>query len=104
MSSLRKLFKKNKSIKSLEKTLTKVLEQMHKTVTTTIVNPNLQSKAKELVQTFDEEFTTLSEAASTQAQVKHDATLFDTLCINVRNDLKSLDECIKELRKHINKF
>ena len=53
------------------------------------------------MKTFDEEFTTLAKVASVQAHAKHDATLFNTVCTNVRNDPKELDENIKELRKHI---
>ncbi len=36
ISSLRKLFEKNNSVKSLEKILTKVLNRMQKRITTTI--------------------------------------------------------------------
>lgn len=79
MSSLSKLIEKKKIVKPLEKTLNKVLDRMHKKIISTIENQDLQSKAKELVKTFDEEFTTLAEVALTQAQVKHDASLFDTV-------------------------
>lgn len=87
---------------SLEKMLSEVLDMMQKIVTTTIAKHNLNLKAKELVRLFDEGFTTLSKVASTQTQAKHDGKLFDTVCMNVRNDLKALDVCVKELRKHIN--
>ena len=49
---------------------------------------------------FDEDFTTLEEVASTQAWVKHDASMFDTVCTNVRNYLNELNGSIKDLRKH----
>ena len=51
---------------------------------------------------FDEDFITLEEVTSAQAQLKHDTTLFNIVYTNVRNDLKALDGSIKELRKHIN--
>ena len=54
------------------------------------------------MKTFDKEFTTLEEVASAQAEVRHDATLFNIVCTNVCNDLKALDGNIKGLRKHIN--
>ena len=54
-----------------------------------------------MVRYFDEELTTLIVIASIQAQEKHDASVFDIVCTNVRNDIKSLDVCIKDLRKSI---
>ena len=63
MSTLSKLFEKNKLVKSFEKTLIEVLEKMQKIVTTTIAIPNLQLKAMELVKTFDKEFITLAKVA-----------------------------------------
>ena len=53
------------------------------------------------MKSFDEEIITLSKVAIEQAQAKHDASLFDIICMNMRNDLKTLDVCIKELRKNI---
>ena len=53
MSSLRKFLQKNKSMMSLEKILTEVLDIMQKIIAITIANSYLQSKAKELVKTFD---------------------------------------------------
>lgn len=101
MSSLRKLLEKKKLVKSLERTLTKVLDKMQKTIHRTITNPDLQTKAKELVKYFDEEFTTFSKIALVQAQENNDASLFDTIFKSVRNDRKTLDMHIKELRKRI---
>ena len=48
---------------------------------------------------FDEEFTNLLNVAESKAQISHDANLFSTICQNIKNDLISLNTCIKELRK-----
>ena len=61
----------------------------------------MQAKVKERVELFDEEFITLSEISSLQAQTKHDASLFDIVCTYMRNYIKSFDVCIKNLRKNI---
>lgn len=80
----------------MEKKLSEVLDRMQRTVHITITNQDLQTNVKY----FDEQFTTLSKVDLGQAQYKHDA-LFDMVCTNVRNDIKLLDVCIKELRKNI---
>ena len=50
-----------------------------------------------MLKSFDEEFTNLLSVAETKAQISHDANLFSTICQNIKNDLISLDTCIKEL-------
>ena len=72
---------------------------MQKTVSITVANPNLQAKAKELVKTFDGEFTTLSKVVVAHTHNNHDATLFNIVCTNVHNDSKVLDRNIKEVSK-----
>ena len=103
MDTLRKLFEKNKTVKSLEKTLSKVLECIQKITSTTIANLDLQDKEKHLVKTFDEDFTNLAKVVATQVQKNHDASLFNTVCTNIHIDLNKIDGKIKELRKCIAK-
>ena len=98
ISSLNKLFEKNKFFKSIEKTLNSILDRMAKTMTPTITTSNIQQRATLLIKSFDNKFPTLSNVVIVQAQRKHDANLFDTICINVRNDMQKLNVCIKELR------
>lgn len=69
-----------------------VFDKMQKTVNRTIANPDLQVMYKKLVNTFDEELTTLVEVALVKAHIKHDAILFDTMCTNLRNDLTQRTE------------
>ena len=52
---------------------------------------------------FDAEFSALSNVAFVQAQIKHDSSLFDIVFMNVRNDMKNLSVCRKELRQSIKK-
>lgn len=56
-----------------------------------------------MVKTFDGELKTLSEITVAKAQKNYEETLFNTMCINVHNNLKELDGNIKELRKCIAK-
>lgn len=74
---------------------------MQKIVSKMVANPNLQAKEKELVKTFDEKFTILAKVAIMQALSNHNATLFNTMCTNMHNDLKEIDGNIKELRQCI---
>ena len=62
---------------------------MQNIVHTIFKNPDLQEKVKELTKYFDEEFTTLSKISLIQEKVKHDASLFDIVRTNVRNNLKN---------------
>ena len=52
-----------------------------------------------MLKSFDEEFTNLLNVAEAKAQISHDGNLFTTIFQNIKNDLISLDTCIKELRK-----
>ena len=61
------------------------------TVKPVILEKDAQQRDKKLVREFNAKFSTLSNVASIQAQTKHDATLFDTLCTNVRNDMQTLN-------------
>lgn len=47
---------------------------------------------------FDNHFSTLEEVTNTNLQTKCDATLFSTVCENIRNDKAVLDVCINDLR------
>ena len=48
---------------------------------------------------FDEEFKNLLNFVKSKAHISHDANLFNTICQNIKNNLISLDTCIKELWK-----
>ena len=63
-----------------------------------ITTRNIQQRATILNRAFDSEFITLSNVAIVQAHTKHDASLLDTICTNVRNDMETLSVCTKELR------
>ena len=52
-----------------------------------------------MLKSFDEEFTNLLNFVESKAQISHNANLFSTICQNIKNDLISLDTCIKELWK-----
>ena len=60
---------------------------------------DIQQQAKNLCKAFDSEFSTLIDEASVQAQTTHDASLLNTICTNMRNDMNTLNVCIKELRQ-----
>ena len=51
-----------------------------------------------LCKAFDNEFTTLSNVASIQSQTEHDGKLLNTMCTNTRNDIETLNICIKAFR------
>ena len=51
------------------------------------------------MKSFDDEFTNLLNVAESKAQIPHDANLCSTICQNIRNDLLSLDTCVKELER-----
>ena len=78
-----------------------VLDRMQRTMKIVVTRTNAQMRAKELVKVFDVELTTLSNVSFVQTKIKHDATLFYTVCLNVKNDLKTLGVCIKKMRKYI---
>lgn len=51
--------------------------------------------------TFDNEFTNLSDIAKVKAQVAYEARMLLNISQNIRNDINTLDICIKDLRKHL---
>ena len=68
---------------------------MQKIVSPTIANLDLKVKAKDLVKTFDGEFTNLAKVVVMQEKTNHEAALLNTVYTNVRNDLKEVDGNIK---------
>ena len=52
---------------------------------------------------FDEDFTNLSNVATSQAHKEYNSKMLDNMCTNIKNDTKTLDVCIKALRKHLRK-
>ena len=101
ISSLSKFLEKKKSIKSIEKTLTTILDKMEKIVSPVDTSIDIQQCATILCKAFDDEFTTLMDVATIQAQTEHEGKLLKTMCTNMRNDIETLNICIKKLRKCI---
>ena len=97
ISSLRKLLERNKSVKSLEKTLTIVLDKMEKAVSPIDTLADIQQRATVLCKAFDDEFSTLMNVTTIQAQTEHNGKLLNTMCTNMRNDIETLNICIKAL-------
>lgn len=96
ISSLSKLLQKNKTVKSLQRSLIEVTNKLHSTLTVqrTELDPELRAQA--VLKYFDEEFTNLLNVAEAKAQISHNANLFSTIFQNIKNDLVNLDTCIKE--------
>lgn len=71
-SSLSKFLEKKKSVKSIEKTLTLVLDRMEKIVSPIDTLVDIQQRTTILCTSFNDEFSTLSIVATIQAQIEHD--------------------------------
>lgn len=71
---------------------------MEKTVSPIDTPANIQQRATNLCKAFDDEFTTLTNVATIQAQIEHDGKILNTMCTNIRNDIETLNVCIKALR------
>ena len=99
ISSLRKLLEKRKLVNSLEKTLTTILDKMQKVVITIDTPIDIQQRTTILCKAFDDEFSTLINVATIQAQIENDNKLLNTMCTNMRNDIETLKICFKELRQ-----
>ena len=41
----------------------------------------------------------LTNVAAMQAQTEHDGNILNTMCTNIRNDIETLNICIKVLRQ-----
>ena len=67
ISSLSKLFEKNKLVKYLEKTLTSVLNHLEKIVSSIGTTIDIQQWAAILTKAFDNEFTTHTDVDMVQA-------------------------------------
>ena len=79
--------------------LTSILDRLEKTISSLDTSAIIQQKATIMCKTFDNEFTMLSNVAIVQAQTKHDASLLNSICTNIRNDIETLNSCIKVLRQ-----
>lgn len=77
-----------------------VIKMLQSTLTVQSTDLDPKDREKYLIQAFDVEFTSLSDVVLVQAQAKHDAQIFDTICQNIKNDLGALDARIKELRRY----
>ena len=51
--------------------------------------------------TFDSEFTNLTDIAKVKAQEAYEAKMLFNISQNIRNDINNLDICIKDLRKNL---
>ena len=50
---------------------------------------------------FDEEFTNLSNVATSQAHKEYNNKMLDNICANIKSDTETVDLCIKALKKHL---
>lgn len=82
------------------RTLGEVSEKLQEVVSVKITDTDPQVRVKKLISSFDSKLTQLKKVTTSQAQINHDAQLFATICTNVRNDLQSLDDCIKEFIRY----
>lgn len=99
ISSFSKLIQKKNIVKSLQRTLMEVTNRLHSTLAVQHIEVDPKQRAHVVLKSFDEEITNLLNVAETKTQISHDANLFRTICQNIKNDLISLDTCIKQLQK-----
>ena len=52
-----------------------------------------------MIKAIDTKFPQLSKLTTTKEQTIHDVEMFRKVCDNIKIDLKSLNVCIKELRR-----
>ena len=71
---------------------------MEKVVSPVDTPTDIQQCTTILCKAFDDEFTTLTNVASIQAQIEHEGKLLNTMCANMRNGIENLNICIKALR------
>ena len=50
---------------------------------------------------FDEEFTNISNVATSQEHKEYNSKMLDNMCANIKNDTETLDVCIKALKKNL---
>ena len=62
---------------------------------------NVQQCTVVICKFFDEEFTNLSNVATSQAHKEYNSKMLDNMCTNIKNDIETLDVCIKALKKHL---
>ena len=97
ISSLSELIQKNKTIKSLQETLMEVTDRLNSTLAIQHIEENPKQSTQVVLKSFHKDFTNLISIAESKAHISHDANLLSTMCQNIKNDLISLDTCIKEL-------
>ena len=56
---------------------------------------------KVLCKVFDEEFTNLSNVATSQEHKEYNSKILDNMCANIKSDIETLDVCIKSLRRNL---
>ena len=76
-----------------------VIDRLQGTLTVQHIEVDPKQRRHAVLKPFNEEFTKLLNLVESKAQISHDANLFSTVCQNIKNDLISLDTCIKELQK-----
>ena len=90
-----------KLVKSVEKTLTSVLDRLQGIIRPIDTPTDVQQHATILCKVFDEEFRNLSNVATSQSQKEYNDKMLDNMCKNIRNDIETLNLCIKALRHHL---
>ena len=92
---------KKKSVKSIEKTLSSILDKLQGIIRPIDTPSNVQQCVAIVCKIFDEEFTNLSNVATSQAQNEYNDKILDSMYANIRNDIETLNLCIKALRKNL---
>ena len=77
------------------------MDRLKKIVSPIDTPTDIQQRVAILCKNFGNEFTTLTNVATIQAQTEHDGKLLNTLCTNIRNDIETLNVCIKALRQGV---
>ena len=60
---------------------------------------DVKQRATIVCKTFDNEFTTLTNVATMKAQTDHDVNIFNNMHKDIKNDIETLNICIKVLRQ-----
>ena len=74
-----------------------VIDKLHNTLVAKHIEVDPKQRTKVVVKSFYDEYTNFLDVAESKAQISHDDNLFSIVCQNIKNDLLSLDTCIKEL-------
>lgn len=100
ITSLNKIIGKNKKVKDLEGKVRVLIEKLESVINTKVSKSDPLEKPQSVMNSFDSEFSNLKDIAKIKAQEDFEVEMQQTLSVNIRNDIGSLDVCIKNLRRH----